>query len=190
MRHLIRQLAHQGLPIRASLAGNHQVGPGNGAVQIGQRRQQIKTALGATAQYAVQAAAQSAGCTGTGQSTDSIRQQRRQVSHTVVQQLYLRRSGAFLGTEHRSGTVLASIRIGHIAGVCKVHTLYAILKIRRDLQPLDPLKIAAGWVGDSSPVSVIKCHAKRCQRTGAAVAHTAAAKADDKMVKTKVYGVF
>ena len=146
--------------------------------------------MGGAAQYAVQAAAQSAGCTGTGQSTNSIRQQRRQVRHTVVQQLYLRRSGAFLGTEHRSGTVLACIRIGHITGVCKVRTLYTMLEIRRDLQPLDPLKIAAGRVGDRSPVSVIKCHAKSGQRTGAAVAHTAAAKADDKMVKTKVYGVF
>lgn len=95
-----------------------------------------------------------------------------------------------MGTEHRSGTVFACIRIGHIAGVCKVHTLYATLKIRRNLQPVDPLKIAAGRVGDRSPVSVIKCHAKSGQRTGAAVAHTAAAKADDKMVKSKVYGVF
>ena len=136
------------------------------------------------------AAAQAAGCTGTGQSTNSIRQQRRQVRHTGVQQLYLRRSGAFLGTEHRSGTVVACIRIGHIAGVCKVHTLYAMLKIRWDLQLLDPLKITAGRVGDRSPVSVIKCHAKRGQRTGAAVAHTAAAKTDDKTVKTKVYGAF
>ena len=108
----------------------------------------------------------------------------------AVQQRHVFATRALLRAEHRAGALGAGQRIGHIAGVCKVHTLYIMLKTRRDLQPLDPLKIAAGGVGDRSPVSVIKCHAKRCQRTGAAVAHTAAAKADDKMVKTKVFGVF